>query len=157
MDLSTSPALHKATGNWKYANHRLSCGKQGGVCSFDTPDDYMLQCSVQLDPEATLTVVMRQQDQADAGYPLSLCPKSHDAELRRADFHAIRKIDFDVGKPITIQAFVQGAIIECFVNDRFAFTCRAYDFSKGRLGLKVEDGNAKVIALTVKTLPSEKP
>ena len=60
-------------------------------------------------------------------------------------------------KPITVQAFVQGAIIECFINRQFAFTCRAYDYSKGDLSLEVAGGQMKILDLTVKTLPRQSP
>jgi hypothetical protein len=52
-----------------------------------------------------------------------------------------------------VQAFVQGAIIECFINDRFAFTCRAYDYSKGCLSLETEGGQMEILDLAVRTLP----
>jgi hypothetical protein len=61
-------------------------------------------------------------------------------------------IDLDVAAPVKIQAFVQGSILECFVNERWAFTCRAYDFAAGRLGIRADGGRAAIGTLTVRTL-----
>jgi hypothetical protein len=47
--------------------------------------------------------------------------------------------------------FVQGSIIECFVNDAYAFSCRAYGFRQGRLGMEVSGGKAAVLRLTART------
>ena len=115
------------------------------------PTNYMLQCSLQLDPQAALTITMRQQPDGSGGYNFVLRPKSQEAELNGPGFRYNRRCTLDTGKPIKFQAFVQGTIIECFVNDQFAYTCRAYNFPKGSLGLKVEGGKAKVLELAVKT------
>jgi len=52
---------------------------------------------------------------------------------------------------------VQGAIVECFINGQFSFTCRAYDYSKGDLSLEVAGGQMKILDLSVKTLPRQAP
>ena len=153
LDLASAPQPDSMIGTWKYQDGKLGCGPDGGACRFNVPDDYLLQCTVQLDPAATLTVRLRQQKQDVAGYPLVVSPKHQAASLSRAQNRFGRKVELAAAQPITIQAFVQGAIIECFINARFAFTCRAYDFSTGNLGLQVEGGQMKVLGLTVKRLP----
>jgi len=45
---------------------------------------------------------------------------------------------------------VEGSIIECFVNDQVAITCRAQHFPKGVLSFKVDGGQTKVLELKVK-------
>jgi hypothetical protein len=112
----------------------------------------MFQCTVQLDPAATLTVRMRQQ-QDGAGYPLTITPGKQEAGIARAQTRYARRVQLDVSQPIKVQAFVQGSIIECFINDRFAFTCRVYDHSQGDLVLEVDGGQMTILDLTVKTLP----
>ena len=52
-----------------------------------------------------------------------------------------------------IEAFVQGSLIECFVNDRAAFSCRAYTNPDGALDLLVTGGKAEVRELVVRTAP----
>jgi len=125
---------------------------KGGRCSFKVPNDYMLRCTVQLDPEAVLTLRMRQQ-QDGAGYPLVVDPKKQEVGLSRGKSRFARGVELDAAEPIAIQAFVQGSIIECFIDDRFAFTLREYDYSKGELGFEVTGGSAKILDLTVRTLP----
>ena len=152
FDLASQPRPGTPSGTWRYQDGRLNSGPDGGACRFSVPDDYMLQCTVQIDPAATLTVGLRQQEDG-AAYPLVINPKKQEVSLSRGKSRFARAVELDATKPISIQAFVQGAIIECFINDRFAFTCRVYDLSKGELGLKVEGGPVTVLSLVAKTLP----
>ena len=85
------------------------------------------------------------------GYRLTLRPGKQEAEISSANFHYPRRILLDASKPVTIQAFVQGDIIECFINNAFAFSCRAYNTRSGRLGLHISGGKAQVQELSVKT------
>jgi sucrose-6-phosphate hydrolase SacC (GH32 family) len=124
---------------------------------FPTPDNYMLECHVQLDPESTLTLNLRRQPDGRGGYNFVMRAKNQEAELNGPGFVWPRRCTLDARKPIKFQAFVQGTIIECFVNDQFAYTCRAYNYPTGALGLKVEGGNATLLDLTVKTPGPEKP
>lgn len=119
--------------------------------ALEAPDHYMLQCQIRLDPQAPLTITMRQQADGTGGYHFVMRPKSQEAELNGPGFRYNRPCTFDTGKPVKFQAFVQGTIIECFVNDQFAYTCRAYTYPKGSLGFKVERGQAQVLRLEVKT------
>lgn len=121
------------------------------TCSLPVPEHYMLQCELQLDPQATFAITMRQQANGTDGYHFVLQPKTQEAELNGPGFRYNRRCTIDTRKPIRFQAFVQGAIIECFVNDQFAYTSRAYNYAKGQLGLKAENGNAKLLKLSVKT------
>jgi sucrose-6-phosphate hydrolase SacC (GH32 family) len=151
IDLSLKPAVQTVSGRWQY--HGSEWVGKDGECRFQVPDNYLLQCSVQLDPNAEFTVAMRQQIDLDKGYKLTMSPKNHTAAMTRANQRFSANINIDVTKPVKIQAFVQGAIIECFINDRLAFTCRAYDYDKGSLGLTVAGGRAIVQQLVISTLP----
>ena len=151
LDLSVEPPLSGVTGDWRYEGPSLACGDQGGACRFDVSGDYMLQCVVRLDPQAELTVVLRQQDTTGAGYRLILRPRIGQVELQRGTSRFARPVELDTSKPITLQAFVQDSIVECFINDRQALTCRAYDYRQGKLGLSVTGGKAQVLELKIKT------
>lgn len=155
LDLSSQPRLNNARGNWAYRDAALECSRQGGACSLDAPADYLLEATVELDPSAELIVTMRQQDDLAGGYPFALRSKTQEVELKRGASAFARHVDLPGGAPIRLQAFVQDSILECFVNDREAFTCRAYDFRKGRLGLSVTGGGATVLKMTLKTLPRD--
>ena len=86
---------------------------------------------------------------------LTLRPALGEAEISGPGFAWPRKIALDATMPIKIQAFVQGTIIEAFVNDQYAFTCRAYDYSQGGLSLEIVGGQMKILDLKVKTLPRQ--
>lgn len=137
-----------------FTNNVLKTNKPRDVgpgFALETPDHYMLQCQMQLAPEATMTITMRQQADGTGGYNFVLRPKNQRAELNGPGFCYDRRCTLDTGKPIKFQAFVQGTIIECFINDQFAYTCLAYNYPKGSLGFKVEGGRAQVLKLNVKT------
>ena len=120
-------------------------------CVLRTPDNYMFECSVQLDPQATLSINLREQPEPSLAYTLSLSPKSQEISLNGGGRHC----KFDAGKPIKVQAFVQGTVLECFVNDRFAFSCRDGRYPQGALSFKVNGGNARLLKLAVKTLAGD--
>lgn len=157
IDLASAPVPADTTGTWAYADGRLASGPEGGTCRFDAPDDYMLEGTFRLDPAATLTVTMRHQPESGAGYPLVVSPTTQEAIIARAGQQFGRGIELDTTKPITVQAFVQGAIIECFIDGREAFTCRAYDHAAGGLRFAVEGGQVQILDLAVKTLPETMP
>jgi beta-fructofuranosidase len=152
LNLASMPMPNRTDGTWQYADGILGCGPAGGTYRVSVPDDYMMQCTIQLDPAATLTVKMRQQED-HAGYPLVISPKKQEASISRAQNRFSRNIELDATQPITVQAFVQGAILECFINGKEAFTCRAYDYSKGDLNLEAAGGQMTILDLSVKTLP----
>ena len=120
----------------------------------DTPDNYMLDCNVKMDTEAELDLHLRQGDNKDSGYHLVLRPAKHEAEINGAKFKYPRPVTIDAAQPVKIQAFVQGSIIECFINDAYAFSCRAYDFRKGAVSMAVSGGNATVQQCSVR-VPSK--
>jgi sucrose-6-phosphate hydrolase SacC (GH32 family) len=147
--------VDEVTAVFKHTTLQIAAPCNITMGSLPVPDHYMLQCNLQLDPQAIFTITMRQQANGADGYHFVLRPKTQEAELNGPGFCYKRRCTLDTNKPIKFQAFVQGTILECFVNDQFAYTCRAYNFPKGAIGLKVEDGKAKVLELTVKTHDAE--
>ena len=151
LDLHASPAILDPEGKWKMEGATLvgAPGAAEAHCTLDVPTNYFLQCRVELDPKAVLSIGFREQS-ADSGYHLIIRPQAQEAEIGGAKFRFPRHIFLDPGRPISIEAFVQGDIIECFINDSFAFSCRAYNSRTGRLALKVSGGKARVQDLSVK-------
>ena len=115
----------------------------------DTPDNYFLECSLKLEPGAECTLALRQASASDSGYRLALRPGKNEAAIIGAKFNYARPVDLDTAQPVKIQAFVQGSIIECFINDAYPFSCRAYDFRKGGIALSAS-GGARVESLVIK-------
>ena len=110
----------------------------------------MLDCTLKLDPNSVFTLAMRETGSPRSGYHLILRPKTQEAELLSAAFSQPRRVELDTTKPIRVQAFVQGSIIEVFINDQYSLTCRAYDYEAGNLHLSVSGGTASLVALQVK-------
>jgi len=117
----------------------------------DVPDNYLFGCQARLDPNAEFTVAMRQQEGAESGYRLTIRPSRNEAEISGKAFKYARPISVDLSKPVQIEAFVQGSIIECFINDAYPFSCRAYDHRSGKLVLSTAGGAVQVLGLSVRT------
>ncbi len=151
LDVATNPPLRPAP-QWAYADGALQGQAEhaGSQQVFEVPDHYMLQATVQLDAQAALTLVFREQADSGDGYRLVVRPGRSEAEINGPGFRYPRRCAIDASKPITIQAFVQGTMIETFINDAYAFSCRAYNFPSGRLGLNVAGGTSRVLDLKVK-------
>ncbi len=155
LNLSEKPAFAGPAPTWRYEGTTLvgESANPSAFCAFNAPDNYMLECRVRLDPKAEFTVHMRQQAGGNGGYRLVLRPEKKEAELSGPGFGYKRACPVDTHAPIKLQVFVQGTIIECFVNDQYAQTCRAYNNPQGRLALGVSGGKAVVESLVIK-LPS---
>ncbi|MDR3621221.1 MAG: glycoside hydrolase family 32 protein [Paludisphaera borealis] len=151
LDLADQPPLRDVTGDWRYDGSVLASGGGDGSCRLDAPGDFLLDCTLLLDPGAEFTLTLRQQGASEAGYPLTLRPKRGQVEVRRGESHFALPAEFDSARPISLQVFVQDSIIECFVDGRHALTSRAYDYRQGKLGLGVTGGKAKVLGLKIKT------
>ena len=136
-----------------FTGTRRSTWKARSHCSLAVPTNYLLQCSVQLDSEATFTVGFREQhNESQAPYRLHVRPGSQVIEIETPGLAFPRKCFLDVSKPIDIQAFIQESIIECFVDNAHAFTVRAYDYPHGKLSFDVTSGGAKILSLKTKVI-----
>ncbi len=122
----------------------------GSPALFDVPDNYMLDCRVKLTPDSRFTIAMRRQD-AGAAYRLTLLPGKGQLSLVGPSIKRTRPCPVDTSKPVKIQVFVQGGLIECFINDQFAQTCRASRYTGGKLALSFKGGKVEVVKLLVKT------
>ena len=162
LDLASDrPQAAVEAGTWRREGTAWSLGtdRQGtevannasSRCLLDVPADYMLQASFQLDPGATLSVGFRQQPKSPtAGYRLTIRPGKQEIEIAGPRYVCPRRCPLDVSKPVQVQAFMDGSILECFVNDAYAFTLRCYDFPEGKLSLEVSNGQMRVLGLQVK-------
>jgi hypothetical protein len=100
---------------------------------------------------ATLTIGFREQeDNAQAPYRLHIRPRGNEVEIEGPELAFHRECRIDIYKPITVQAFIQDDFLECFVNDAYAFTFRAYDFPTGKLSFDVTNGDITLQDLQVK-------
>jgi len=163
IDLATRPAVKNVTpdgkpadaGPWRYEGDRLvGEGVGPNRVRLDAPADYHLTLAVKLTgPAATFAVALRQQPGDDLGshYRLEVRPSKGVATLAGPKYDFPRAVAFAEGADIEIEAFVQGGLIECFVNGGYAFSDRVYANLDGSLDLVVTGGRAEVRKLVVRT------
>jgi sucrose-6-phosphate hydrolase SacC (GH32 family) len=133
---------------------QASIGKAGATspasCSFAPPPNYLLECSLEFNPQDQFTIHFRAQKTSEEAYRLILSPSINEASIEGKTFKYPRQVSFEPGKPIKIQAFVEDSLIECFINEGYAFSCRAYDLKEGGLTLQVSQGIAQIPNLSIK-------
>jgi beta-fructofuranosidase len=156
LTLRDKPRFLQSPAKWLYDGAGLK-GQSGSLASqiaFHAPDNYLFECRCRLDADAKLTITMRSggspREEAAGGYRLTLDPARRVLSLGGNGFRYERACPIDTATPVKVQAFVQGTIIECFLNDQYAQTCRAYDCRSGTLGLTVTGGSATFTEMTVK-------
>ncbi len=165
LDLSTTPAPYMepllrdwdpagSTNPWRYQGSTLvnydALWPERPHFSFDVPLDYMMEATVILGAETTLTVGFREQpDDPISGYKLTINRRTSEVSISSPSTAYPRTVNLGTSGTITIQAFVIGSIIECWINDAYAFSLRAYDFPQGRLSFETNYGVATITSLTV--------
>lgn len=106
------------------------------------PRDFMLHATLKdASPDARAEVVFRRpDDQTSGGYHLRLNFATREVELGGEHKQFRRVCDFDPAQPLEVRLFAIGTIIECFINDRYAFTMRAYDFHGSQMIVRALQG-----------------
>lgn len=141
-----------STGPWRYEGGRLVAEEDGLTrARLEVPADYHLSLIVGLTgPGATFALALRQQQERDSHYRLEVRPSKGEATLAGPNSDYPRPVAFADGEDVRIEAFVQGPIVECFVNGGHAFSGRAYGKPDGALDLLVTGGKAEVRELIVR-------
>ena len=162
VDLAAAPKVtnldprgmpSSAPGPWRYEGGRLVAEGPGlSRARLDVPADYHLSLTVALTgPSATFALAIRQQpDEGDGHYRFEVRPSKAEATLAGPNSDYPRPVTFPEGELVPIEAFVQGSLIECFVNGGYAFSGRAYGKPDGALDLLVSGGKAEVRELVVR-------
>ncbi|HEY3285229.1 MAG TPA: family 43 glycosylhydrolase [Armatimonadota bacterium] len=148
VDLAAEPKQSAAAG-WSRKGKALVSGGSEASARVEVPADYLLQCQVKLEPSSTFTLAFRLGDKGEA-YRLILRPAQQQAELKGPHYSYVRKCVVDTAKPVKIEAFLEGTVLECFVNDATALSCRPYNLKAGALGLEATGPGVEVRKLTVK-------
>jgi len=156
LDLAKRPAFDLAAAAvWDYDAGGLMLRRPptgGSQLTFPAPGNCLVDLVVRLDPEAQLTVALREP--ADGpGYRFLLRPGRRQMAIATEAGEWTRDdCAVDCAQPIKIQLYLVGTNLECFVNDTYALTRRAYDRAGGRLGLSGSGGAVEVQSLVVRTL-----
>jgi len=118
----------------------------------DVPNNYMLECTAMMSPDAKLDIVLRAQEDLTDGYHLQIEPSRQMISFRGTGRPIERGgCPIDTSKPVKVQVFVQGSIIECFVNDAYAVTRRVDEHLDGDLALRVLGGKVEIETLVIRT------
>lgn len=143
---------------WRYEDGRLVAESTGLTRTrLDVPADYHLSVTVRLTgPATTFALAIRQQPARDSHYRLEVRPSKGEATLASFGSDYPRPVPFVAGRDIRIEAFVQGPLIECFIDGGHAFSGRAYQFREGKLDLLVTGGKAEIREFTI-TVPDPDP
>jgi beta-fructofuranosidase len=137
-------------GQWSADQAGLTGQGEQVSAVFKVPADYMLKLRAKTTPTGKLTLRFRDQGAPGGGYCLVVDRKHQTTELRAPLYSFERGTAIPSDQPLTILAFVQGTIIECFVNDAHAFTCRAYDYARGDLGIQADDGGLVIQEMEIR-------
>ena len=124
---------------------KLNLPESSSEAFFDVPANCMLDFRVKLAFKSRFTIRLRED------YRLTLLPERGQLVLAGPGIDHQRPCPVDNSETVKIQIFVEGSLIECFVNDQFAQTCKAPAHQKGGLGLSADGGKAEVVSLLVKT------
>lgn len=124
------PSLHGPDGRWQ--------------C--ETPESYMADITLTAGPDVDLSFVFRQDDHTGDGcrFDLRLGPQEIEMD------NCLRPCVVDTSQSITLRVFVQGTVVECFLNDRYSMSHRDYSTHR-HLGVDVRQGEANIQQVTVKT------
>jgi len=122
------------------------------------PADYRLTASVVLDSGCCGGFLLRLSSTLDTGYQLLIDTARQQALVRSweawGDQPTVieRPLMIPEGRPLKVEAYLLGSILEVFFNDRVALTTRVYDHSEGGLGVFALNGSILIQDLEVATL-----
>ena len=107
------------------------------------PRDFMLQATLtDASPDARAEIIFRRpENAASGGYHLRVDFDTREVELGGEHKQFRRICELDPTQPLEVRLFAIGTIIECFINDRHAFTMRAYDYHGPQMMIRAEQGS----------------
>jgi len=129
-----------------------------GACHLhlsDLPATCLVTCRMQFSHTAASGgLLLRMSEDAAAGYSLMVEPARQRVILRR--WGAVggkplldRPLRVEAGRWVRMQVFVQDSVIEAFLDDSVALSCRMYDRRSGWLGLLAQNGRVRFADVAV--------
>jgi len=109
----------------------------------DVPRHYLLDAQVKLAPKSSFTLVFGGQ------YRMTLRPADRTLSLVGPRFNRTRPCPVDTSKPVKIQVFTEGKLIECFINDQFAQSCVIASPMSGQLEINADGGSVEILKMVV--------
>ena len=103
-------------------------------------------------------LLLRMSEGADTGYSLMVEPARKRVVFRRwnetgrGEPLIDRPLRVEGGRWVRMQVFMQETVIEAFLDDTIALSCRMYDRHSGWLGLLAQNGRVRFADLAVRAM-----
>jgi sucrose-6-phosphate hydrolase SacC (GH32 family) len=121
--------------------------------SLPCPNAGMILATIQLNGASEITIAVHEQPDGRA-YRLTIRPSKGEIALATPSSEWVRHgCHVAPDKPVTLRLFLDGSMLECFVNDSYAITRRIFDLSDGQVSITGSNGSPKVEALCARILP----
>lgn len=139
-----------------FHSHTAVEAPHGQAGPIEMPSDGMVECTVAVKPGASVTLSVREQEDGRA-YRLTVKPSEGTIALATPASEWVRTgCSIDASKPLSLRIFLDGTMMECFVNDAYAITRRVYDLDGGKLRVTSSDPAMQVESLRVRVIPDHR-
>lgn len=110
------------------------------------PRDFLLHATLtNASADARAEIIFRRPAGAtEGGYHLRVDFATRTIELGGRHKQHRQVCEFDPSQPMEIRLFAIGTIVEAFINDRYAFTMRAYDFYGPQMQVRADRGTFQI-------------
>lgn len=110
-------------------------GKPAPKDAVEVPRHYMLDARVKLEAKGSFSLALGGQ------YRFTLDAAAGTMSLAGPGYNRTRSCRLDASKPVKVQIFTEGTLIECFVNDQFAQSCVIKTPLAETLGINADGAN----------------
>ena len=158
--------IQPCVGHWQIDDNHAVASRTDGLAYTKIkgiPDHFLLDmtlaCNQIVSASCAAGVMFRASNDLQTHYALRLEFDRKRVVVERfphsseTAFLVERPLTAELGQPVHIQLFVDGDILEGFINDEYALACRLYDFVDGDVGLFCEFSQTLYSNITIKALP----
>lgn len=116
------------------------------------PENFLLDAVIEAPADGRIRVDFRQKTgDSLSGYSLKIDPSSGETTVGGQYKKYRQIIPYEKGKQIRVQVFATGTVLECFINDKYCFSMRMYDWTGGNIAVYAEAGKIKIRNVTLST------
>lgn len=151
--------LQAVTGDWRRLPEGQRVDARDGLAlalAHGVPPSYRLETYVELAPEGDAAAfdrvsagfVVRFGEEGESGYVVALDPRRGQVLIRPwrrwgdAEPLCAQPVRLARGRPVHVDLYLDGSLLEVFVDDQVALSARCCDHSTGSLGFWAQDGAA---------------
>ena len=125
--------------------------------NLDTPISAPQTCmlTATLNPngtQSTATIRFRESPDRNDSYHLTIDFNTREITIGSKYKSFNRTCDFDSQKPLQVQIFLDGSIVECFIDVAYRFTMRIYDLTDGNISFSSTSPELTVEKVSIKTI-----